>query len=379
MFRRGDHLTAFTVRARGHLWGSVGLLICCECFLLIHNHTETKTQNCIILLIPFARDGYARSLTQTTYAFRMSGAACRAMRSANVILHPSCFPNVVVRDLAYFRKDARRGESMLRPLALPGTPPLRQKHCRGPGAVRPWRRPGPSAPTRPCFRRAVSRRSSTPSAQNMGFAPTAEAITITPRSRWVVFERRKSICPCLPAALLWHVLCAGVLWTFWRKSKRKKTDFAVEPASSAEHGLDNPGGEAVDDDPGGGSIISAEDDSALIVPNTSKNSSSPLLSSFATGLTSSRASSSIVAMDAVSDDSDDEDVEYKGHFCSGCSIPPPGGVCVGGFSWVSGVLGCGKRPWVCVLRRLLCVGFGFAAKTTIERSFLIMFLILILI
>ena len=23
----------------------------------------------------------------------------------------------------------------------------------------------------------------------------------------------------------------------------------------------------------------------------------------------------------VSDDSDDEDVEYKGHFCSGCSIP----------------------------------------------------------
>ena len=26
-------------------------------------------------------------------------------------------------------------------------------------------------------------------------------------------------------------------------------------------------------------------------------------------------------MDAVSDDSDDEDVEYKGHFCSGCSIP----------------------------------------------------------
>jgi len=30
----------------------------------------------------------------------------------------------------------------------------------------------------------------------------------------------------------------------------------------------------------------------------------------------------------VSDDSDDEDVEYKGHFhfCSECSIPPPGGV-----------------------------------------------------
>jgi hypothetical protein len=35
-----------------------------------------------------------------------------------------------------------------------------------------------------------------------------------------------------------------------------------------------------------------------------ENSSSPLLSSFATGLTSSRASSSIVAMDAVSDDSE---------------------------------------------------------------------------
>ena len=108
-------------------------------------------------------------------------------------------------------------------------------------------------------------------------------------------------------------------------------DFAPEPASSAEHELDDPGGGADDDDPGGGSTInSAEDISALIVPNTSKNSSSPLLSSFATGLTSFRASSSIVAMDAVSDDSDDEGVEYKGHFCSGCSmgcsIPPPGGV-----------------------------------------------------
>ena len=31
-------------------------------------------------------------------------------------------------------------------------------------------------------------------------------------------------------------------------------------------------------------------------------------------------------MDVVSDDSDDEDVEYMGHFCSECSIPPPGGV-----------------------------------------------------
>ena len=57
----------------------------------------------------------------------------------------------------------------------------------------------------------------------------------------------------------------------------------------------------------------------------------------ATGLTLSRASSSIVAMDAVSDDSDDEDVEYKGHFCSGCSIPPPGGV----RGWVRGYGGVG--------------------------------------
>ena len=91
-------------------------------------------------------------------------------------------------------------------------------------------------------------------------------------------------------------------------------------------------GGADDDDPGGGSINSAEDFSALIVPDTSNNSSSPLLSSFATGLTSSRVSSSIVATDAVSDDSEDEDVEYKGHFCSGCSIPPPGGV----RGWVRG-------------------------------------------
>jgi hypothetical protein len=162
----------------------------------------------------------------------------------------------------------------------------------------------------------------------------------------------------LPAVLLWHVLCA-VCCGLFGVNQKEKNDFAVEPASSAEHTLDNPGGGAVDDDPGGGSIISAEDDSALIVPNASKNSSSPLLSSFATGLTSSRASSSIVAMDAVSDDSDDEDVEYKGHFCSGCSIPPPGGVmggvCVGGFVGMV-VLGCGK----------LALGVR-AAKTTIER------------
>jgi hypothetical protein len=42
-------------------------------------------------------------------------------------------------------------------------------------------------------------------------------------------------------------------------------------------------------------------------------------------------------MDAVSDDSDDEDVEYKGHFCLGCSIPPPGGV----HGWVRGYGGVG--------------------------------------
>ena len=59
-------------------------------------------------------------------------------------------------------------------------------------------------------------------------------------------------------------------------------------------------------------------------------------------MTSSRDSSSIVAKELVSGDSDDEDVEYKGHFCSECSIPPPGGV----RGWVRGymmVLGCGKQ------------------------------------
>ena len=84
-------------------------------------------------------------------------------------------------------------------------------------------------------------------------------------------------------------------------------------------------------------ITSAECDSALIVLNTSKTSSSPLPSSFATGLTSSRDSSSIMAKKLVSDNSDDEDVEYKGHFCSECSIPPPGGV----RGWVRGYGGVG--------------------------------------
>ena len=65
--------------------------------------------------------------------------------------------------------------------------------------------------------------------------------------------------------------------------------------------------------------------------------SSEIISSFATGLTSSRDSSSIVAKELVSDISDDEVVEYKGHFCSGCSIPPPGGV----RGWVRGYGGVG--------------------------------------
>ena len=71
-------------------------------------------------------------------------------------------------------------------------------------------------------------------------------------------------------------------------------------------------------------VSSADADSALVVSmvvsDASKTSSSPLLSSFATGLTSSRDLSSIVVKDLVSGDSDDEDVEYKGHFCSGCSM-----------------------------------------------------------
>ena len=83
-------------------------------------------------------------------------------------------------------------------------------------------------------------------------------------------------------------------------------DFAAEPASSSVvHTSDDPGGGADDDDPGGGSTNSAEDVSALIVSNTSKTPSSHLLSSFATGLSSSRVSSSIEATGAVLDESDD--------------------------------------------------------------------------
>ena len=137
-------------------------------------------------------------------------------------------------------------------------------------------------------------------------------------------------------------------------------DFAAEPASSSVvHTSDDPGGGADDDDPGGGSTNSAEDVSAMVsalnVSNTSKTSSSPLLSSFATGLSlsSSRVSSSVEATDAELDESDDEDFEYKGHFCSGCSIPLPGAV----RGWVRGFggVGCwvvGSWTWVCVLRRL---------------------------
>ena len=109
-------------------------------------------------------------------------------------------------------------------------------------------------------------------------------------------------------------------------------DFAAEPASSVVHTSDDPGGGADADDPGGGSTNSAEDVSALIVSNTSKTPSSHLLSSFATGLSSSRVSSSIEATGAMLDESDDEDVEYKGHFYSGCSIPPPSAV----RGWVRG-------------------------------------------
>ena len=66
-----------------------------------------------------------------------------------------------------------------------------------------------------------------------------------------------------------------------------------------------------------------------------------------------------MAKELVSDDSDEEDVEYKGHICSGCSLPPPGGV----RGWVCGYGGwwcwvVGSRSWVLGVR---------AAKTTTER------------
>ena len=89
--------------------------------------------------------------------------------------------------------------------------------------------------------------------------------------------------------------------------------------NSVVHELDDPGGGNADDDPGGGSTTSADADSALNVSNTSKTSSSPLPSSFATGLSSSRVSSSIVATGGGMDESDDEDVDHKSHFCSECS------------------------------------------------------------
>ena len=80
----------------------------------------------------------------------------------------------------------------------------------------------------------------------------------------------------------------------------------------------------------------------------SKNKNTALLSSFATGLTSSRDSSSIMAKELVSDVSDDEDVVFKGDlgipdaddcatgsFCSSCAIPPR----VAGGLWSDGVGG----------------------------------------
>jgi hypothetical protein len=68
-----------------------------------------------------------------------------------------------------------------------------------------------------------------------------------------------------------------------------------------------------------------------------------------------------VATGAVLNESDDEDVEYsqEGHFCSGCSIPPPLVVdlvvCVGRFVGME-VLGCWN----------LDLGVS-AVETTIER------------
>ena len=64
-----------------------------------------------------------------------------------------------------------------------------------------------------------------------------------------------------------------------------------------------------------------------------------------------------MAKGTVSDDSDDEDVEYMGHFCSECSIPPPGWGCAWEGSWFMDmvVLGCGKQVLgvrAVVLRRL---------------------------
>ena len=158
-------------------------------------------------------------------------------------------------------------------------------------------------------------------------------------------EVEDNIADCLPAAASFSVLEEGAAShpqpaaappsaPSTGHSPFGDVDSAVEPASSVaqniddpgggaddnvpgdgsinsvEHELDDPGGGTADDDPGGGYITSADADSALIVSNTSKTSSSPLLSSFATGLTSPRDSSSIVAKDVVSDDSDDEDVEY---------------------------------------------------------------------
>ena len=196
-------------------------------------------------------------------------------------------------------------------------------------------------------------------------------------------EVEDNIADCLPAAASFSVLEEGAASHPQPAAAPPSTpstghspfgdvDSAVEPASSVAqniddpgggaddnvpgegsinsvvHELDDPGGGNADDDPGGGSTTSADADSALNVSNTSKTSSSPLLSSFATGLTSSRDSSSIMAKELVSDDSDDEDVVYKGDlgipdaddcatgsFCSSCAIPPR----VAGGLWSAGV-GC---------------------------------------
>ena len=137
-------------------------------------------------------------------------------------------------------------------------------------------------------------------------------------------------------------------------------DFAAKPApSSVVHTSDDPGGGADDDDPGGGSTNSAEDVSAMVSAlERLEHFEDFLVTStflFATGLSlsSSRVSSSVEATDRELDESDDEDFEYKGHFCSGCSILFLV-LCVGGFVDLGGV-GCwvvGSWTWVCVLRRL---------------------------
>ena len=98
--------------------------------------------------------------------------------------------------------------------------------------------------------------------------------------------------------------------------------------------VDDPSGGTADEDPGGGSITSADADSALIVSNTSDTSSSPLPSSLR--LDRLRLVTRVRLSKIGVWSSDDEDVEYKGHFCSGAHLPP-GGVRVGSWVWSVGL------------------------------------------